>query len=320
MDRVVVIGAGVVGLTTAVCLAEAGLDVQVDTDRTPDMTTSAAAGAMWDPYLVSAGSATDRWSRVTLSALTELSFEPDTGIHIVEGTQESRAPRDLPSWWQLVDAHPCSADELRPGFLAGWRYQAPVVAMHRYLDYLTQRLARAGGRIRHHHYTSLDEAATGAVRVVINCSGMGARALAADLAVEPVRGQLVVVENPGIESFFCDDTPGAELLTYIYPHTNTVVLGGTAERGSWSLQPDLAAAQEIIERCAAVEPSLADARVLDHRVGLRPTRSEVRLSEEWHNDTLILHNYGHGGAGVTLSWGCAREAVERVQQATGITP
>jgi D-amino-acid oxidase len=308
----VVIGAGVSGLTTAVCLAESGMEVRVDTDRLPGATTSAAAGAMWDPYLAEPSDLVERWSRETLAELTALSAVAGTGIRLLEGTQESRVPCELPVWSGLVGARDCPPDELRPGFVTGWRYRAPLVDMPRYLDYLVRRLERAGGSIRRHRYDTLDEALRQAP-VVVNCSGAEARFLADDSSVEAVRGRLVVVENPGIRTFFCDDTPGAEDLTYIYPHTDAVVLGGTAERGAWELRPDKDAAREIIRRCAAVEPSIAGARVLGQRVGLRPARSRVRLGDEWHGDTLLLHNYGHGGAGVTLSWGCAREITERVR-------
>lgn len=316
---VVVIGAGVVGLTTAVCLAESGMDVRVDTDRSPDETTSAAAGAMWDPYLVEPAHLVDRWSRVTLSVLNTLSADADTGIRRVEGTHESRISRGMPEWGGLVGARVCERGELRPGFLSGWRYRAPVVDMPRYLRYLARRLERAGGHLRRRRYNTLEEAVHEAP-VVVNCSGSGARSLAADPSVEAVRGQLVVVENPGIRSFFCDDTPGADELTYIYPHSDAVVLGGTAVSGNWDLRPDEAAAREIVERCVAIEPSLAGARVLAHRVGLRPAREEVRLEGEPRKGTLLLHNYGHGGAGLTLSWGCAREVAERVRRATGLIP
>ncbi|MFF8013502.1 FAD-dependent oxidoreductase [Streptomyces sp. NPDC007929] len=312
----VVIGAGVSGLTTAVCLAEAGMEVRVDTDRPPGATTSAAAGAMWDPYLVEPRDRVERWSRETLPVLTELSGVAGTGVRLLDGTQESRVPCELPTWGPLVGARSCPPDELRDGFVAGWHYRAPLVDMPRYLQYLVDRLTEAGGRIREHHYDSLD-AALPEAPVVVNCSGSGARSLAADAEVEAVRGQLVVVENPGVRRFFCDDTPGAVDLTYIYPHPDVVVLGGTSERGNWDLSPDRAEAEAIVRRCATVEPSLAGARIVAHRVGLRPARSSVRLAGERHADTLLMHNYGHGGAGLTLSWGCAREVAERVRAAVG---
>ncbi|MCM1973156.1 MULTISPECIES: FAD-dependent oxidoreductase [Streptomyces] len=313
---VVVIGAGVSGLSTAVCLAEAGMDVRVDTDRPSGVTTSAAAGAMWDPYLAEPSDLVERWGRETLSVLTELSGRADTGVRLVEGTQESRVPCDMPTWGSLVGARLCPPDDLRPGYVTGWRYRAPLVDMRRYLQYLERRLVRAGGSIRRHRYGTLDEALHEAP-VVVNCSGAEARFLADDPSVKAVRGQLVVVENPGIRSFFCDDTPGAEELTYIYPHPDVLVLGGTSDPDNWELVPDETAAREIIRRCAAIEPSIAGARVVEQRVGLRPVRKPVRLTEERRGNTLLVHNYGHGGAGVTLSWGCAREIVERVRGATG---
>ncbi|MFJ9735464.1 FAD-dependent oxidoreductase [Streptomyces sp. NPDC101171] len=312
----VVIGAGVAGLTTAVCLAEAGMDVRVDADQPPAATTSAAAGAMWDPFLAEPRDLVERWSRDTLAVLNELSADARTGVRLVEGTHESRIPCDMPDWGSLVGARMCPAEDLRQGYAVGWSYRAPLVDMPRYLDYLVRRLARAGGRMRRHHYNTLDEALREAP-VVVNCSGAGARFLADDASVEVVRGQLVVTENPGVRSFFCDDTPDAEELIYIYPHADVLVLGGTADPGNWEQRPDQAAAREIVRRCAAVEPSVAGARVLEHRVGLRPVRKRVRLGGEWRGDSLLLHNYGHGGAGVTLSWGCASEIAERVRTVMG---
>lgn len=314
----VVIGAGVSGLTTAVCLAEAGMRVRVDTDRPHGATTSAAAGAMWDPYLAEPSDLVERWSRVTLSELVALSADEDTGIRIVEGTQESRIPCAMPAWSSLVGARLCAPEDLRHGFVAGWRYRAPLVDMPRYLQYLARRLAKKDGSIRSHRYGAVEEAMR-EVPVVVNCSGTGARALANDPSVEAVRGQLVVVENPGIESFFCDDTPGADELTYIYPHARTVVLGGTSERGNWDLSPDEEAARRIIARCVAVEPSISGARILERRVGLRPARTRIRLTEEHHEGRLLVHNYGHGGAGLTLSWGCAREVAERIRRVIAAT-
>jgi D-amino-acid oxidase len=72
-------------------------------------------------------------------------------------------------------------------------------------------------------------------------------------------------------------------------------------------------AEEIVKRCAAVRPEIAGARVIDHRVGLRPARTAVRLEREvLPGGRALVHNYGHGGAGITVAWGCAREAAELV--------
>jgi D-amino-acid oxidase len=91
------------------------------------------------------------------------------------------------------------------------------------------------------------------------------------------------------------------------PHGDHVVLGGNADDGQWSLEPDLAIADEIVRRCARIEPRLSEARVLGYRVGLRPARATVRVESEPLGSATCVHNYGHGGTGVGLAWGCARE-------------
>jgi D-amino-acid oxidase len=147
----------------------------------------------------------------------------------------------------------------------------------------------------------------------VNCTGIGARSLVPDEGVWPIRGQLVVVENPGIDEFFAEDTGLSSQLRHIYPHGKTVVLGGSADDGIWNLEPDPQTSRRIVQQCAEIDPRLSSARVVGHRVGLRPTRSAVRVEEESAGAAQrVLHNYGHGGAGLTLSWGCAHEIANLV--------
>lgn len=304
----VVVGAGVTGLTTGVCLAEAGFDVEVVTAEAPLATTSAAAGAMWGPYLVEPRDRVRSWSLATLQVLRRLAAEPTTGVRIARGIEASRTPVAVPDWADMVDdLTECDSGDLPGGFAVGWRFSAPLVDMPTYLTYLVGRLEAAGGRIRANRVESLADLAR-KVPVVVNCSGLGARRLVPDYDVEPIRGQLVVVENPGITEFFTEDTGWSPELCHIYPHDDTVVLGGVAQPGSWDLEPDQATASRILARCRQIEPRLERARVIGHRVGLRPTAPEVRLRAEEINGALLVHNYGHGGAGVTLSWGCAMES------------
>jgi D-amino-acid oxidase len=144
--------------------------------------------------------------------------------------------------------------------------------------------------------------------VVVNCTGLAARELVPDPSVRPVRGQLVVVQNPGIDTWLVA-TDAAGEYAYLFPQPGGLVLGGTAEEDVWSLEPDPATAEAIVARCAALRPEVAGAKVLEHRVGLRPTRPAVRLERDALPDgRLLVHNYGHGGAGVTVAWGCAEEA------------
>lgn len=311
-----VIGAGVSGLTTAVRLAEAGLRVRVWTADPPEATTSMAAGAMWGPYLVEPADKVRTWSRRTLDELRRLATTPGTGTRFVPGIEASRTPVPPPDWGDQLDGfRMCQPDELPDGFAAGWRFVAPLVDMPVYLDYLTHRLSTAGATVEIRRVQDLGEAA-GEAPVVVNCTGIGARDLVPDPEVTAIRGQLVVVENPGLTEFFAEDTGPVPDLLNIYPHGETVILGGLAAPDDYRLQPDPSVGAAIVERCVAVEPRLGSARILDHRAGLRPTRPEVRVEAERVNGTTVIHNYGHGGAGVTLSWGCASEVVELAKPAT----
>ncbi|MDZ5447563.1 FAD-dependent oxidoreductase [Micromonospora sp. 4G57] len=301
-----VIGAGVSGLTTAVCLAEAGLRVKIWAAEPPEQSTSYAAGAMWGPYLVEPIDRVRVWSAQTLDVLLKLATDPQTGVRLVPGVEASRKPVDPPEWGNQLDGfRMCDVDELPDGFATGWRYTAPLADMPTYLGYLERRFSAASGQIEIRLIDSLDQAA-GIATVVVNCAGMGARGLVPDPELTPIRGQLVVVENPGITEFFSEDTGLSPDLVHFYPQGETVVLGGTAQPGDWSREPDPNIAAAIIARCASVEPRLRNARVIEHRVGLRPTRPYVRVEGERLDGGTLIHNYGHGGAGFTLSWGCAK--------------
>jgi D-amino-acid oxidase len=130
----------------------------------------------------------------------------------------------------------------------------------------------------------------------------------------PIRGQVLRVSNPGLDRFFPGrGRPGGRHLHR--PPFGRLRPGGTADEGAWDTEPDPGTAAAILRRCSALEPRLADAEVLGHGVGLRPGRPEVRLEREAGDGLSVVHNYGHGGSGVTLSWGCAEEATDLVVDA-----
>jgi len=308
-----VIGAGVCGLTTAICLAEAGLAVTIRAARLPPGTTSVAAGAIWGPHLVEQGGRVPAWSHTGLQTLRDLAGQPGTGVTMARGTEAWRRPAEPPAWLGLVSGfRRCAAAELPGAFVAGWQYTAPVLTMPVYLDYLLDRFTSRGGIVRVATVGSLAEAAADAP-VVVNCTGIGARDLVPDRDLVPVRGQVVIVANPGLTDFFIGAADSTADLVYLFPHGDTVLLGGTEQPGDWNLDPDPAVTRRILADCATVEPRLAGAEVVGQRVGLRPVRPRVRLDcERLGPGRLLVHNYGHGGAGITLSWGCAREITEQV--------
>jgi D-amino-acid oxidase len=146
--------------------------------------------------------------------------------------------------------------------------------------------------------------------IVVNCTGLGARSLLPDPGVVPVRGQVVLVEQFGLSEWLLDE---GDELTYLIPRQETVVLGGTAQEGDDRLAPTSETAEAIVARCALLVPEAARARIVAHLVGLRPTRPSVRLERaELPDGRPVVHCYGHGGSGVTLSYGCARDVVRLV--------
>jgi D-amino-acid oxidase len=305
---VLVLGAGVSGLTTAVALAESGEhQVRVVTKDDPLHTTSVAAGAVWALYSVAGDTRVHDWAEQTLRVFDELHDQRLTeSIRRIPGRLVSRQPEisPPPEAALLSDLRRCETSELPSGYKSGFHYTAPVVAMPSYLKYLVARLDAAGGKLELQEVDSLRHALEYS-DTVVNCTGFAAAEsnLGADEEMEPARGRVVVVKNPGIREFLLDDSTGSES-TYLIPHGNQVVLGGTLERGCRSVEDDPRATRGILDRCAAVDPRLKDAPVLAVRVGIRPNRRNVRLEQDPELPRLI-HNYGHGGSGVSLSWGCA---------------
>ncbi|SHH68297.1 FAD-dependent oxidoreductase [Streptomyces sp. 3214.6] len=309
----IVVGGGVIGLSTAVVLAERGLRVRVWTRDPVERTTSAVAGALWWPYHIEPKVSARAWALRSLEIYEGLAERPEeTGVRLVDGVLGEQEPARVEAWvaGRLTGLRPTTAREYGAG--PGVRVRLPLIDMSMYLPWLRERLLRAGGRVEERTVTDLAQAEA---PVVVNCAGLAARELAADPSVRPVRGQLVVVENPGVDTWLVTTAPDGAL-AYLLPQPGRLLLGGTAEDDAWSLEPDPKVAEAIVRRCAALRPEVAGARILGHRVGLRPVRHAVRLERaELPDGRPVVHHYGHGGAGVTVAWGCAQEAAELVLSA-----
>ena len=305
MGRVIVVGAGVVGLSCAVRLLEAGHEVAVVARDLPLETTSSVAAALWYPYRAYPFERVTSWAATTFTELASLAGREDTGVSLVPGTEVLRFGTGAPPWWASAVPSLEPATELLPGYAAGWSFDAPVAEMRVYLPWLVGRVEELGGTVTRMALSGLPDLAP----VVVNASGLGARLLGQDSAVLPVRGQVLYVEQVGLDLWWLDgDGP-----TYVVPRSKDVVVGGTEEEGSWDPAPDEVVAKEILDRATALVPELRRARVLGHRVGLRPARPTVRLEAvTTPQGNRVVHCYGHGGAGVTLSWGCAAEVAALV--------
>jgi D-amino-acid oxidase len=293
-DRVIVVGAGVVGLTCALRLLEAGRRVDIVARDLPLETTSSVAAALWYPYLALPQDRVTAWSSTSYAEFARLAVDDTTGVSMRRGTEVLREATVDPWWARAVPE--LTRVPPPPSYADAWSFVAPVIDMQAYLPWLAARVVEAGGSITRLALRALPEGT-----LVVNCTGLGARSLAGDTSLTPVRGQVLVVEQFGLEEWWLD---GAGL-TYVVPRGADVVVGGTDLVGEWDRTPYPETAAQILARAAALVPAVAHARVLRHKVGLRPARPEVRVERVGN----VIHCYGHGGAGVTLSWGCAGEVV-----------
>jgi D-amino-acid oxidase len=315
---VAIIGAGVSGLTCGVLFAERGHRTAIFAEQTGQQTTSGAAAALWFPYDAEPAEKVIPWALQTFDVLVDLTRVPASGVSIIELRQFSRSGEiQIPDWAVPLGAQPVipnspfvipsEVEGSLESFQSGFSLRVPLMDTTIYLDYLAARFLKAGGEINANvHFGKLEDVDQ-QFELVINCAGIGARELLHDIDLEPHRGQVAIV--PRIErlscAIVCDDAP----LMYAIPRRNDCVFGGTNDLSS-DLAADVATTDQIIAECSRVL-NIDKPNVLAERVGLRPFRkSGVRLERGRLRDArTVIHNYGHGGSGFTLSWGCAREVV-----------
>ena len=314
--RVVVVGAGVSGLSCAALLLEAGHEVVVVSADPIERTVSWVAAAVWFPTAAGPADAVARWGATTYDVLAAEAAAGVPGVVLRESLVLHRTVTDgdLPGWAAAVGGvRPARPDELPPGYPAGLRFVVPLVEMPLYLRHLRERAARA--RFVTRRLARLDDVLDLGPDLVVNAAGLAGGALVGDETGFPVRGQVVRVANPGLDLSVRDEHhPGGR--AYVHPRSGDCILGGTLDVGRWDTAPDPAETAAILTRCTDIEPRLAGARVLESVVGLRPGRPEIRLERD---DSLlgvpVVHDYGHGGSGVTVGWGCARDVVALVEAA-----
>jgi D-amino-acid oxidase len=301
------------GLTCGVRLLEEGARVAIVSREAPGSTTSAVAGAVWFPYRVRPNERTGPWGRVGYERFERLAGEDGVPVTMVELTALYPDPLAEEPWW--LDSMPGGGvrsardDELPPGYADGRVVRVPCIEAPAYLDWLARRFAELGGTFEQREVSALGEPDAEAV---VNCAGVGAGRLTDDPDIRPVRGQVAYVRTRERLRFMVDET-GPNALAYVLPRRDVVVLGGTAEEDDWEPRVRPETTRSIIGRTRLLDPRLEDATYVGSAVGLRPARSEVRLEADRLPDgRLLVHDYGHGGSGFTLSWGCADELARLV--------
>lgn len=312
-QRVHVVGAGIIGLSIAHEVARRGHTVTVLAEQRAQASVSSVAAAVWFPYRSGTSPSLPHWLLAARARFEQLAGDPATGVDLREGLVVERDHAVDRSWTAAVPQHhEATPGELPAGAVAGMWATVPVISMPHYLPWLEQACADRGVTFTARRVARVEDVAGGADLVVV-AAGMGSGALLGDAALYPVHGQIVRLPNPGLTQWVTD-TAHPEGLTYVVPRRDDIVCGGVAQVGSWATHPDPAVEQAILRRVTALVPALAGLPVLSRATGLRPARDALRLEPVAGYSVPVIACYGHGGAGVTLSWGCAEAVADLVDR------
>ncbi|XP_017041293.1 D-aspartate oxidase [Drosophila ficusphila] len=335
MPNIAVIGAGVNGVASAIKIlehfvneAKAPIRVTIiSEDFTPNTTGDGSAG-LWGPYLLggTSQSKVHKWSKSMHQFLEKIWLSGDAGEAgvcllpcIRLGTSTVDTVEDF--WRDIVyGAVDLTQEQLAVynqgrsvKFTSGLSFVTYTSEPVKLLPYLMKRFLRNGGAIIQKKITDLEAfIADSEYDVIVNCSGLGSRTLLKDDQMYSVRGQVSRVKANWIFSAVLDESDDGN---YIIPNTESVVLGGTHQEQDYNTRVCQQDKRLIVDGCRRFIPGLEHTESLFDWVGLRPGRTQLRLEAERRGRKLLIHNYGHGGSGVTLCWGCADDVLDILKAA-----
>ncbi|XP_065682752.1 D-amino-acid oxidase [Hydra vulgaris] len=337
MVKVIVAGAGIMGLSTAYHLKKTIPEIDVVVyakDFSPNLTSDGAAG-LWEPYIPGETSIelVSKWSQSTYDyVLDKIRTDPDSGNYglmtCLGYNCSTSSDFQLPYWSSIpLDYHLLNERDVARRFPSWIKSAASFTSVFiegtKYLPYLTKKFIELGGQLCQKEIYSLDEFYE-ECDVFVNCTGLGSKKLLKDDELYTVRGHILKVKANSIKEFLIvfEDT-GPEMCTYVLPNQDYVILGGTKQLNNYDLTPNNEDREFILRTTSSIYPCLKSAEVLQEWVGLRPCRKSMRVEKEnfvvkssigSENILKVVHNYGHGGSGLTVHWGCALETVKLVQE------
>lgn len=265
-DAAGVIGAGVIGLTTALTLARKGVKATIYAAETSPNTTSDIAAALWEPAMLyepeNAGEAFlsqfKTAARIAHGVFESLADAHGSGVRRIRLLHLAEKPPETPSAppTEGEDLYPNRAAEENPTRFFGYphteRMHALMIDMDVYMKALAEEFAQTGGRIVERRFDTPDDILALEESLAFNCTGLGARALFGDEELTPVRGQLTLIEpQPEIDYGYVLDSAEDGLL-YMFPRQSAIALGGTAGHGDWSREIDEAERTRILAGHAAI--------------------------------------------------------------------
>jgi len=306
--KIAVIGAGISGMSTAFLLAEQGHELHIIAKGFSPNITSNKAAAFWFPYHIRNDKRGINWCISSFNFYKSL-CSADTGISMQKLIKAVKANTGNEDTW--MDFMPpgslktLQGDEIPVGYDSATECYVPLIETQIFLPWLYKQVERKNATFKQQQIFDLHDLST-EYDVIINCSALGSRELCNDKTIIPVRGQVVLME-PGFPNhiFLDNQTPA-----YIVPRKDATIVGGTYEENVYDEKTEQDSLDDILRRAYSVFPGLDKRKIIGNWAGLRPFRPTVRVEQE--EDTNIIHNYGHGGSGYTLAFGCAQDAVKLV--------
>ena len=306
-----VIGSGVIGLTSAIRLLEAGFNVKIIAKDLPPNTTSNVAAALWHPGGVT-GKREQTWCKLGLDVFKEFAKDKASGIKFVTLHELSDRAFEDEGLELSDDLNQADIGLFPEPWRYGYQFTTARIDVPSYMPFLVNQFEGLGGILNQRSVEDIDELSQN-YDLIVNASGIGAKLLINDDAVYPIRGQVISVKKPEDLEDDIIHVHTEEIFTYIVPRENDCILGGTYQEHDDNLIMDEAIAEAILERTSQFITAFKKPEILAHKVGLRPGRQNVRLELETRNNTPIIHNYGHGSIGHTLAWGCAKDVANLAQ-------
>lgn len=310
-QKILIIGAGISGLSTAWMIDKNKYDITiVAANFSPDITSNRAA-AFWFPYHIRNDNRGIRWCNESYDAYAAFSHNKDTGVSMQVLTKALRKGIDdeEKNWVDFLPegiSKMLSPQATPPEYDVIYEVTVPLIETQIFLPWLTNQLKAVGVQFHQKKITDL-YAYQHQYNIVFNCSALGSRLLCKDDTIIPVRGQVgLLATNADAALFYLDN----ETPLYIVPRKDALIIGGTYEENISTDNTEPDTINRLLENAYAVFPELRKREVIGSWAGLRPVRPTVRVERE--QDTNIIHNYGHGGSGFTLSFGTAKEAVSLI--------
>ncbi|KAG7100037.1 hypothetical protein E1B28_001823 [Marasmius oreades] len=372
--HILVVGGGVIGLTTSWALLDRGYRVTVLAKEwasygKEQRIASQIAGALWEYPPAVCGQHTDKISLQHSKKWCMAAYHIWNAVASDEELSKAAGVRMMPSAFYFpnpVDSDDFQREKMNEiaasgvvGFRRGqeliekrridpehggvdaYEIMAPVIDTDKAMGWLMELVKAKGAKMItetiHGDLLRQEQQLRERFRVeaIINCTGIAGAETAADKSCYPIRGGLIRVINDGKDfpkveaalTISADVATHSEIVFIVPRNDNILLMGGFTEPHNWSLDLtlDSPVMQRMKARCEAFLPELKNARLdPDYPMaqGLRPFRgSNIRVERELRTlssssrPSRIVHSYGHGGAGWSLSFGCAGDVLRLLEEA-----